>query len=157
VRTGLGGWLGAQRDRLRRFWLDTPETTAARSLRAAGRPEEAFAVLDRAIRARPDSPDLLRELYRLYDAIGFIDLCFRPLRQIEKLATARGQQDNWVLETLARLCERLGRDSPSMIDRAISYWSKLEAATGISYSRQKTDALAIRALREGGYAGAQDD
>jgi predicted component of type VI protein secretion system len=30
---GIGGWLEAQRDRLRRFWYDTPETTSARSLR----------------------------------------------------------------------------------------------------------------------------
>ena len=26
---GLSGWLGAQRDKLKRFWLDTPETTAS--------------------------------------------------------------------------------------------------------------------------------
>jgi hypothetical protein len=154
---GLGGWLGAQRDRLRRFWFDTPETTAARSLRTAGRVDEAFAVLDRAIRARPDGPELLRELYRLYEAVGFTDLCYRPLRQIEKLAEVRGAPDTWVLETLARVCERLGRERPSMIDRAIGYWNKLEAATGVSYARQRTDALALRALREGGYAGASGD
>jgi hypothetical protein len=154
---GLGGWLDAQRDRLRRFWYDTPETTAARSLRTAGRLDEAFGVLDRAIRARPDGPELLRELYRLYDAVGFIDLCFRPLRQIEKLAQARGSPDTWVLETLARVCERMGREKPSMIDRAIHYWNKLEAATGVSYSRNRTDAMALRALHEGGYAGASGE
>src|SRR5207237_1775601 len=115
---GLSGWLDSQRDRLRRFWLDTPETTSARSLRTAGRAAEAFAVLDRAIRARPDSPELLRELYRLYEAVGFVDLCYRPLRQIEKIAVARGTPDTWVLETLARLCERLGRDRPAMVARA---------------------------------------
>ena len=154
---GLGGWLDAQRDRLRRFWLDTPETTAARSLRTAGRMDEAFAVLDRAIRARPDGPELFRELYRLYEAAGFTDLCYRPLRQIEKLAQARGAPDTWVLETLARVCERMGRERPSMIDRAIGYWNKLEAATGVSYARERTDALALRALHEGGYAGASGD
>jgi tetratricopeptide (TPR) repeat protein len=154
---GLGGWLGAQRDKLKRFWLDTPETTAARSLRSAGRVDEAFAILDRAIRARPDGPELLRELYRLYEAVGFTDLCYRPLRQIEKLAQARGTPDPWILETLARLCERMGRERLSMIDRAIHYWRKLETATGVSTSRQRTDALALRALHEGGYAGASGD
>ena len=54
---GLSGWLESQRDRLKRFWYDTPETTNARNLRTAGRPEEAFTVLERAIRARPDSPN----------------------------------------------------------------------------------------------------
>ncbi|QJX00411.1 tetratricopeptide repeat protein [Frigoriglobus tundricola] len=157
LKGGLGGWLGAQRDRLRRFWYDTPETTAARSLRTSGRVDEAFVILDRAIRGRPDGPELLRELYRLYEAVGFVDLCYRPLRQIEKLADARGGPDPWVLETLARVCERAGRERPSMIDRAIGYWHKLEAATGVSYSRQRTDALALRALREGGYAGASGD
>jgi hypothetical protein len=152
-KTGLGGWLGAQRDKLRRFWLDTPETTSARGLRNSGRFDDAFAVLDRAIRARPDGPELLRELYRLYEAAGLFDLCYRPLRHIEKLAEARGTPDPWVLETLARLCERLSADSAEMADRAIAYWHKLEAATGTSYHRQRADVLARRALREGGYAG----
>ena len=156
-KSGLGGWLDAQRDRLKRFWLDTPETTAARSLRTAGRLPEAFAVLERAVRARPDGPELFRELYRLYEAAGFTDLCFRPLRQIEKLAQARGVPDTWLLETLARVCERMAPARPSMIDRAVGYWHKLEAATGTSYSRQRTDALALRALHEGGYTNASGD
>ena len=150
---GLGGWIGAQRARLNRFWYDTPETTAARGLRTAGRPDDAFAILERAIRARPDSPELLRELYRLYEAVGLADLCYRPLRVIEKLAAARGQPDTWVLESLARLCERLGRDRPSMFDRAVNYWSKLETASGISYARERNSAMAQRTLRESGLAG----
>lgn len=154
---GLGGWLAGQRDKLRRFWLDTPETTAARGLRSAGKFDEAFAVLDRAIRARPDGPELLRELYRLYEAVGLLDLCYRPLRQIEKMAESRGAPDPWVLETLAQLCERLGIDRPEMADRAVAYWHKLEAATGTSYHRQRADVLARRALREGGYAGTSGD
>ena len=152
-KSGLGGWLGAQRDRLRRFWLDTPETTSARSLRTAGRLDDAFTVLDRAIRTRPDGPELLRELYRLYEAVALLDLCYRPLRQIEKLAQARGTSDPWVFETLARLCERLGRERPEMYDRAIGYWNKLESATGQSCNHQKNDVMARRALHEGGYAG----
>jgi len=156
ARGGIGGWLGSQRDKLRRFWLDTPETTAARSQRAAGKPEEAFGTLERAIRVRPESPELLRELYRLYDAIGFHDLCYRPLHQIEKLADARGTSDTWVLETLARLCERLGAARPAMFDRAIGYWQKLEAATGESTSRQRANVLALRAIRERGYTGATE-
>ncbi len=154
---GLGGWLGAQRDKLRRFWLDTPETTAARGLRTAGKYGEAFAVLDRALRARPDGPELLRELYRLYEAAGLFDLCYRPLRQIEKLAEARGAPDPWVLETLARLCERLSATQPAMMDRALGYWNKLETATGTSYHRERANAMARRALREGGFAGAAGD
>lgn len=154
ARGGIGGWIGTQRDRLRRFWLDTPETTSARSLRSAGKLEEAFTVLDRAIRARPDGPELLRELYRLYESVGFHDLCFRPLRQIEKLADARGAPDTWVLETLARLCERLAPARPPMFDRAIGYWQKLETATGLSTSRQRANVLALRAIREGGYTGS---
>jgi tetratricopeptide (TPR) repeat protein len=153
----VAAWLEAQRDRLKRFWLDTPETTSARSLRAAGRVDEAFDVLQRAIRARPDSPDLLRELYRLYDALRFYELCYRPLRQIEKLAEMRGTQDTWVLEALARVCEKLGRDNPSMFDRAIAYWTKLETATGASYHHEKKDLMARRALRDGGFAGASED
>jgi hypothetical protein len=157
-RSGLGGWLENQRDRLRRFWFDTPETTSARSLRAAKRVAEAFSVLDRAIRARPDGPELLRELYRLYEAVGFTDLCFRPLRQIEKLAEARGSADTWVLEELARLCERLGPTRAGMFDRAVGYWTKLEVATGVSYSRQKSNVLALRAIHaRGGSAPANDD
>jgi hypothetical protein len=155
-RGGISRWLGSQRDKLRRFWLDTPETTAARSQRAAGKPEEAFGTLDRAIRMRPESPELLRELYRLYDAIGFHDLCYRPLHQIEKLADARGTPDTWVLETLARLCERLGATRPAMFDRAIGYWQKLEAATGESTSRQRANVLALRAIRDRGYTGATE-
>jgi hypothetical protein len=156
-QSGLSGWFGAQRDRLRRFWLDTPETTSARSLRTAGRVEEAFNILDRAIRARPDGPELLRELYRLYEAVGFTDLCYRPLRQIEKLAEARGAADTWVLETLARLCERLCSERPSMGERAIHYWNKLEQTTGVSRARERSDFMARRALREGGYAGTTGD
>jgi hypothetical protein len=156
-KTGLGGWLGAQRDKLRRFWLDTPETTAARSLRTAGKFDAALAVLDRAIRARPDGPELLRELYRLYEAAGLFDMCYRPLRQIEKLAEARGAPDPWVLETLARLCERLSAERSGMADRAIDYWHKLEAATGQSCHRQRADVMARRALREGGYAGTSGE
>jgi hypothetical protein len=152
-KTGLGGWLGAQRDKLRRFWLDTPETTSARGLRSAGKYDKAFEVLDRAIRARPDGPELLRELYRLYEAVGLFELCYRPLRHIEKLAEARGTPDAWVLETLARLCERLSAEQPSMADRAIDYWTKLETATGTSCHRQRADVMARRALREGGYSG----
>ena len=146
-KSGLGGWLASQRDRLRRFWFDTPETTSARSLRAAGKTSEAFDILQRAIRARPDGPELYRELYRLYDALGFTELCYRPLHQIEKLADARGTPDTWVLETLARLCEKLGEQRPALFDRAIAYWSKLEAATGVSYSRQRSNVLALRAIQ----------
>ncbi|AWM37141.1 hypothetical protein GobsT_49310 [Gemmata obscuriglobus] len=156
-KSGLGSWLGAQRDRLRRFWLDTPETTMARSLRTSGRLAEAFGVLDRAVRNRSDSPELLRELYRLYESVGMIDLCYRPLRHIEKLAQARSTQDPWVLETLAQVCEKLGRDRPEMFDRAIAYWDRLEAATGTSCRRQKSDLMARRALRDGGYVNASDD
>jgi hypothetical protein len=148
---GLTGWLGAQRDRLKRFWYDTPETTSARGLRTAGRPEEAFNVLERAIRARPDSPALLRELYRLYEAVGLPELCYRPLRQIEKLAEAHGSPDAWVLETLARLCERLGQAGPEWTERAVRYWTRLEEATGKSYTREKSDVMARRALRDGRY------
>jgi hypothetical protein len=154
---GLSGWFGAQRDRLRRFWYDTPETTSARSLRTSGRVEDAFNILDRAIRARPDGPELLRELYRLYEAVGFTDLCYRPLRQIEKMAEVRGTPDTWVLETLARLCERLCSERPSMGERAIHYWNKLEQTTGVSRARERSDFLARRALREGGYAGTTGD
>jgi hypothetical protein len=156
-RTGLGGWIGTQRDRLLRFWLDTPETASARSLRGAKRVDEAFSVLNRAIRARPDGPELLRELYRLYDAVGFTDLCFRPLRQIEKIAEARGTPEPWVLEELARLCERLGPTRPTMFDRAVLYWNKLEAATQTSYGRQKSNVLALRAIHERGASGAAGD
>jgi hypothetical protein len=154
---GIGGWLSAQRERLTRFWYDTPETTAARALRTAGRAAEAFALLDRAIRARPDSPELLRELYRLYEAAGLTDLCYRPLRQIEKLAAARGRSDQWVLETLARLCERLSRHRPDMFEKAMRYWEKLEEATGVSYARERAAAGARRTLREGGFTRADHD
>ncbi|HEY1188202.1 MAG TPA: FHA domain-containing protein [Gemmata sp.] len=156
-KSGLGGWLGAQRDRLRRFWLDTPETTLARSLRTAGRVAEAFAVLDRAIRTRPDGPELHRELYRLYESLGMLDLCYRPLRHIEKLAQARGTPDPWVLETLAQVCEKLGGESAEMYDRAVAYWGKLETATGASYQHQKDNVMARRALHDGGYASTIGD
>jgi hypothetical protein len=129
----------------------------ARVLRTTGRPDEAFTVLNRALRARPDSPNLLRELYRLYDAVGLHDLCFRPLRQIEKLANSRGGADTWVLETLARLCERLGKQRPGMFDRAISYWNKLERATGINYAREKAATMASRTLVESGFAKISGD
>jgi hypothetical protein len=155
-RGGLGAWLGAQRLRLSRFWHDTPETTAARGLRTTGRFRDAFAILEQGIRSRPDSPGLLRELYRLYEAAGLTELCYRPLRQIEKLASARGAADPWVLETLARLCERLSLQRPEMFDRAIGYWNELEAATGVSYARERAAFMATRALREGGYAGTAD-
>lgn len=156
-QSGITGWLGAQRDRLSRFWYDTPEATAARGLRAAGKPTEAFATLDRAIRLRHDSPELLRELFRLYESIGFHDLCFRPLRQIEKLSNARGKPDKWVLETLAKLCERLGRGDKEMFDRALHYWNKLEKLTGVSYARERAATMATRALREGGFIGTAGD
>lgn len=151
TRGGVGGWLDSQRAKLNRFWLDTPETTAARGHRAAARFAEAFAILDTALRARPDSPDLLRELYRLYDAAGMIDQCYRPLRQIEKLATVRGAKDPWVLEELARLFERLGRQKPEQFDRAVEYWQKLETATGVSYARERAAAMATRTLVLSGF------
>lgn len=148
AHAGIGGWLEAQKEKLQRFWYDTPEATTARALRAGGRPGEAFAVLDRAIRLRPDSPTLLRELYRLYESTGLTDLCYRPLRQIEKLAAVHGESDPWVLESLARVCERLGGQSPEMFDRAVAYWTKLETTTGASHARERTAVLAERALRE---------
>jgi len=154
---GLSGWLGAQKLKLNRFWFDTPEATTARGLRAAEKYDEAFALLDRAIRAHPNSPELLRELYRLYDALGLYDLCYRPLRVIEKLATIRGSVDTWVLETLARICERLSTTRQGMFERAISYWSKLEKVTGVSYARERDAARATRALREGGFTRAVED
>jgi hypothetical protein len=154
---GLSGWLGATKQRLSRFWYDTPEATHARGLRASGHVDAAFAALDKAVRARPDSPELLRELYRLYEAAGLLDLCYRPLRQIEKLAAARGTADPWVLETLARLCGRLARQRAAMGDRSIGYWSKLEKATGVSYAKERDAVRAGRALREGGFTKATDD
>jgi hypothetical protein len=150
---GISGWLGAARSRLRGFWLDTPETTAARGLAAAGQPADALSILDRAIRTRPDSPSLLRELFRLYESVGLHDMCYRPLRQIEKLATVRGRPDPWVLETLARVCGRLGPGRHEMFDRAVAYWQKLEALTGVSYARERTALMATRALKEGGFPG----
>ncbi len=113
-------------------------------------------MLDRAIRARPDSPGLLRELYRLYEAVGLTDLCYGPLRQAEKLSEAGTAPDPWVLEALARLCERLGPARAGMFDRAIAYWTKLEAATGVSYDRERTALLARRALRDGGFGRGGD-
>jgi hypothetical protein len=154
---GLAGWFGAQKERLKRFWLDTPETAAARALRYKERPEEAFEILDRAIRARPESPDLLRELYHLYESVGLFDLCFRPLRQIEKLASAKGGTDTWVLETLARLCERLGQQRPGMFDRAVNYWTKLERATGVNYAREKAATMASRTLCASGFSKGSDN
>jgi len=154
--SGLSGWLGAQKLKLNRFWFDTPEATAARGLRGAEKYDEAFALLERAVRANPSSPELLRELYRLYDALGLLDLCYRPLRLIEKLATDRGGADTWVLETLARVCEKLSVERASMFDRAMSYWAKLEKATGVSYARERDAARATRALREGGFTKAAD-
>ncbi len=157
--SGLGGWFDTQRERLKRFWFDTPETAMARALRTSGRPEDAFGVLERALRARPDSPDLLRELFRLYESVGLHELSFRPLRQIEKLAQARGETDTWVLETLARVCERLGASRAGMFDRAVNYWSKLERATGVNYSREKAATMAKRTLCESGFSkiSAEDD
>jgi hypothetical protein len=155
AHAGIGGWLEVQRERLQRFWYDTPEATTARTLRAAGRPGQAFAVLNRAVRIRPDSPQLLRELYRLYESVGLTDLCYRPLRRIEKLA-APGESDAWVLEALARVCEELGRQSPDMFDRAVRYWDKVEAATGVCRARERAEMLARRALREGGFAATAD-
>ncbi|HXD88390.1 MAG TPA: hypothetical protein VN641_18015 [Urbifossiella sp.] len=154
---GIAGWFGAQKMKLNRFWYDTPEATAARGLRAAEKYDQAFTLLDRAIRARPDSPELLRELYRLHEAIGLLDLCYRPLRMIEKLANNRGGNDNWVLETLARLCERLGHRRSGMSDRAIGYWSKLEKATGVSYAKERDAVRASRALMEGGFTKSAED
>ena len=129
-REGIGGWLGAQKAKLSRFWFDTPETTHARGLRTAGRFADAFAILDRAVRARPDGPELLRELYRLHDAAGLRDLCYRPLRQIEKLAEARVAPDRWVLEELAKLCERLGQSEPAMFDRAMQLLGQAGGGNG---------------------------
>ena len=157
VAQGISGWLGAQKLKLNRFWYDTPEATAARGLRAGEKYEEAFTLLDKAIRTHPTSPELLRELYRLYDAVGLHDLAYRPLRMIEKLAVTRGGVDTWVLETMARLCEKLSIERTGMFERAISYWSKLEKATGVSYSRERDMARATKALREGGYTKATDD
>jgi len=154
---GISGWFGAQKLKLNRFWYDTPEVTAARGLRAGEKYDEAFALLDRAIRAHPSSPDLLRELYRLYEAVGLLDLGYRPLRMIEKLAAARGGADSWVLETLARLCERLGKERAGMSDRAIGYWSKLEKATGVSYAKERDSVRASRTLQDGGYSRSVDD
>lgn len=160
AKAGLSGWLESQRDKLRRFWLDTPETTSARGLRDQGRWNEAFEVLDRALRARPDSPDLLRELFRLYDAAGLGELCYRPLRAIEKIADQRGTPDPWVYETLARVCEQIGTQRPVMFDRALAYLQKLEAATGVSRARDRAEMMARRALRDNGMPSgrsARDD
>jgi hypothetical protein len=157
AKAGLSGWLESTRDRLRRFWLDTPETTSARGLRNQGKWNEAFEVLDRAIRARPDSPDLLRELYRLYEAANLGELCYRPLRAIEKIAEMRGTPDPWVYETLARVCEAIGVQRPGMFDRAVAYLNKLEAATGVSKVRERADVMARRAMRDNGIPTTRRD
>jgi hypothetical protein len=145
-----GGW-GILK-KLADFWTDTPETTKARGLANSGQINEAFEVLEKAIRARPENPGLLRELYRLYKAAGLGDLCYRPLRHIEKVMKARGKPDPWVLEELAKVCAALGPNDLSMFDRAMQYWTKLEAATKASYSRQKQDTMGQRALFEGGFS-----
>ena len=134
------------------FWTDTPETTRARGLASNGQLAEAFEVLEKAIRARPENPGLLRELYRLYKAAGLSDLCYRPLRHIEKVMKARGKPDPWVLEELAKVCASLGPADLSMFDRAMQYWTKLEVVTKASYSRQKQDTMGQRALFEGGFS-----
>jgi hypothetical protein len=86
-----------------------------------------------------------------------LDLCYRPLRMIEKLASSRGGADTWVLESMARLCERLGKERAGMSDRAIGYWSKLEKATGISYAKERDSVRATRTLQDGGYSRIVDD
>ena len=75
----------------------------------------------------------------------------------EKLAAARGTADPWVLEALAKLCERLARGDPAMLDRALRYWDRLEAATGVSYARERAAAMAAKTLREGGFPGSAGD
>ncbi|HUR55482.1 MAG TPA: FHA domain-containing protein [Gemmataceae bacterium] len=145
-----GGW-GILK-KLADFWTDTPETTRARGLANGGQLREAFEVLEKAIRARPDNPGLLRELYRLYKTAGLGHMCYRPLRHIEKVMKARGKPDPWVLEELARVCASLGPTDPSMFDRAMEYWTKLETATGASRSREKQDTMGQRALFEGGFS-----
>lgn len=134
------------------FWTDTPETTRARGLANGGQLLEAFEVLEKAIRARSENPGLLRELYRLYKSAGLADLCYRPLRHIEKVMKARGKPDPWVLEELAKVCASLGPNDLSMFDRAMQYWTKLEGVTKASYSRQKQDTMGQRALFEGGFS-----
>jgi tetratricopeptide (TPR) repeat protein len=145
-----GGW-GILK-KIADFWTDTPETTRARGLANSGQWNEAFEVLQKAIQARPDNPGLLRELYRLYKAAELGNLCYRPLRHIEKVMKARGKPDPWVLEELAKVCAALGPNDLSMFDRAMQYWTKLEAATKTSYSRQKQDTMGQRALFEGGFS-----
>jgi hypothetical protein len=41
-----------------------------------------------------------------------------------------------------------------MFERAIADWNKLESVTGVSYARERSAALASRALRDAGLAGA---
>lgn len=135
-------------EKVRGFWADAHEATTARSLRNLGRLGDAFALLDTAVRSRPDSQDLLWELYRLYRTAGLADLCYRPLRQIEKVAERRGgKPDPRVLETLAQVCEELGTRDREMFDRALGYWDRLETLTGISYSRERSATMAKQTMR----------
>ena len=99
--------------------------------------------------SRPDSPDLLWELYRLYRAVGLVEMCYRPLRQIEKVAERRGgKPDPRVLETLAQVCEEIGaRGDREMFDRSLAYWGRLEALTGVSYARERASTMAKQTLR----------
>ena len=135
-------------EKVRGFWADAHEATTARSLRNLGRLADAFALLDTAVRARPDSTDILWELYRLYRAAGLTELCYRPLRQIEKVAERRGgKPDSRVLETLAQVCEELGTRDREMFERALAYWGRLEALTGVSYARERAATMAKQTMR----------
>ena len=124
------------------FWKECPEAITARALRTNEQYETVFSILATPLQNGREWPVLLRELYYLFQTTKSLNLCYRTLLRLEKLAEAAGSPDPWVLETLARVCAEMGTQHRAMFAVAYTYLTKLEAATGTSKEQEKAAILA---------------
>ena len=91
----------------------------AQILRDAGRNEEAFAVLDGALKASPDDPDLLYESALMAERLGRADTMEGRLRKLIALKPEHAHAYNALGYSLADRGQRLD-EAESLIRKAVS-------------------------------------
>jgi tetratricopeptide (TPR) repeat protein len=88
-------------------------------LRDAGRHEEGFAFLDKALQAQPEQPDLLYEVALAAEKLGRLDIVERHLRRLIALKPDSPQGYNALGYTFADHNIRLD-EAAELVDKALS-------------------------------------
>ena len=122
----------------------------AQLLRDAGRHEDAFAFLSRALESQPDEPDLLYETALAAEKIGHVDLLERHLRRLIVLRPDSAQAYNALGYSFADRNMHL-EEAGQLIDKALSLAPDdpfILDSKGWVLFRQGKAAAALEALKK---------